>query len=320
MRIALVTPCLLGADANPGWYMITAGIRALTRHAMGGCDFIPIDMIDDRAAHWAAAATCDAAILCGNPRFTLSDPAFWECGIWDRLLQLQAGGVRVIDGWAGSAYSIGTGKTIDEMAEEIGSLPRNVEYLKTAAAMHGRITRDPLMQRIYERAGIPSTLLPCSSYWVPSQVPTPIERRGRDAIVVVALHGQPQVGHALRAIRKDMSGARPVDVIASTLNDYRWCLAEGMRDAILLPDPESLLERYGRYRNVLALRIHAAIPAASVGCAVHAVAIDTRALTCEQFGIETTAVHALGVTWPEFSTVDPIDPDFSIQTLRGMLC
>lgn len=301
MRIALISPCSLGPDANPGWQMITAGIRALVRDVVANPQFMYVNMLDDTATHWAAAATCDVAILCGNPRFTLSTAAFWETDIWPRLLQLQAGGVRVIDGWSGSAYRIDSGKTFDEMADEIGDFPRNAEWLKYAAAITGRITRDRMMQRIYERAGIASTLCPCSSFFAHHELPFQApQERDRDAIAIADLHGRPGVGRLLHAIRAQMADTRPVDIIGSTWNDYLWALGEGFDDVQLLCDPPALLGAYRGYVNLLAFRIHAAIPAASVGCAVHVIAIDTRAMTCEPFGLPVTELTDLSNFVPTF--------------------
>lgn len=313
MRIALISPIALGADGNPGWFMITQGIRNLVRRAVPAATFMYVDMIDDNPIHWGAAATCHAAILCGNPRFTLSAPSWWEGPIWHRLLQLQASGITVIDGWSGAAYAVGTTRSLDEMAEDIMALPRNQEFIRYAGAIAGRITRDPLMQRIYEMQGIESVQLPCSSYWVAQGGEA---ERTRNAIVLGPL---PRLAALAGAIRNAAMSLSPVDIIAATWNDYLWARNVGL-DAQLVCDTESLLQLYQGYANVLTFRLHCAIPAAAMGAAVHLVAIDTRAMACEAFGIPVTPMPEFYDAPEQFVVGRPNKSEHHIVTiLRGML-
>lgn len=315
MRVALITPRCLGPDANPGWFMITNGIRRLVQLAVADAQFVIIDMMADNIAHWAAAATCDAAILCGNPRFTTSHDSWWEGGIWDRLVQLETAGIKVIDGWSGSAFRSGTDYTVDEMAAEIMAVPRNQKYIHHAAMITGRITRDPLMQRIYERAEITSVQLPCSSWWA-VEVTTGGERP-RHAISLMALNNRL---HVARHIHTQMTALadKPVDLIASTWNDYVWARGAGLRNVQLLCDPETLLAAYRMYDKFFTFRIHAAIPAAACGCQVHVVAIDTRATACHAFDIPSTPVHELNGP-VDYRFGQPPDDQLVINTLQAML-
>ena len=85
MNIGLVGPIDYSVTGNPGWHLITAGIRYLVRQVVPHPNFIPINMYEyDRSWH-AADACCDVVIICGNPRFTLSEgSAFWEHDMWHR--------------------------------------------------------------------------------------------------------------------------------------------------------------------------------------------------------------------------------------------
>lgn len=287
--------------------MITAGIRALLAEAVGAVDFVVCDMLHDNPAHWGAAATCQAVVICGNPRFTLSEDAWWEVGIWDRLLQLQACGIKVIDGWSGSAYAIDAERPIDEMAAHIANTERSQKYLAMARAITGRITRDPLMQRIYELADTSSVLLPCSSWWAPLDIAHKLApTRSRNAVSLLNLPGRPDVGQAIRQLALTM---QPVDYLASTWEDYIWALGEGFYNVQLVNDAATLLARYSSYQNLLAFRIHAAIPAAAMGCRVHTIGIDTRAAACGLFGIPVTSLQ-------EFVDGKPID--FPLATAPSM--
>lgn len=280
MRVALVAPRIYGVDGNPGWWMITNGIRHLVRRVVPDAQFLVVDMIEDNPEHWCAAATCDVAIICGNPRFTLSHDAWWEGAIWHRLLALQLGGCRVIDGWSGAAHAL-SGQSVGDMAAAICALPRNGQYLQYAAAVSGRITRDPLMQEVYAQSCIHSIQLPCSSWW--AGVPLTRPTRSRNAVSVLALPGKWGLAGA---ITRACPGW---DVLASTWQDFLWARAVGF-DPILANDPDSLLRMYATYDQVLSFRIHAAIPAARMGCAVHVVAVDTRSQACHAFGLPVTSM------------------------------
>src|SRR3546814_9964855 len=75
--------------------MVTSGIRHLVVSAISDARFIDVEMLWDDEDQWSAAATCDAAVICGNPRFSVSpDDAWWECGIWSRINELSRSGVR----------------------------------------------------------------------------------------------------------------------------------------------------------------------------------------------------------------------------------
>lgn len=320
LRVALISPCTLGPDSNPGWYMITAGVMHLVQLAAAPrpVSFVLVDMLQDNQTHWNAAATCHVAIMCGNPRFTLSDSAWWEHGIWHRLLGLQVAGIRVIDGWAGAAYSIGAGKSIAEIGVELLAHPRNAECLQYARLLHGNIARDPLTQWLYQAADVPAVQLPCSSWWAPRDAP--LQERSRHCISVMALANNRPVEAAVRLARVQLEQEAPVDVVASTWNDYLWARAAGIEDVQLISDPFSLMRAYRRYAKVLTMRVHAAIPAARCGAAVHLVAIDTRAQAAEPFGIPITSMHEFEQAPTTWSAECSVTDDAVVPYLKEMLC
>ncbi len=329
MIIGLITPADTSCLANPGWHLITAGIRWLVRQAVSDSSFIIIDMLRDDAEQWAAAMRCDALLLCGNPRFSLSDgDPWWECGIWQRLLGAQMAGIRVIDAWAGACYPHAEPyPDLDEMAAQIETLPRNQAALQVARQLSGVIVRDALALRIYERAGIPAELLPCSSWWAARQYRVyrdlPLCKGRYNAIVLTKLDGHEWAPEMLRRMTSTIAEsdyAGPVVQIATTWGDYLWARDAGLAPN-LITDPASLLRVYANCNAVASLRVHASIPAASLGCAVATLAIDSRAMVVEPFDLP----------WHPFTSLS--DPDFppvfqfsarrnsapSIETLRRFL-
>lgn len=313
MRIGLVAPLGHGCEANPGWHMITDGIRYLARQAVPEASFLPIDMLHDNAAHWAAAATCDAVILCGNPRFSGSEDSWWEYGVWNRLLQLQFAGVRVIDGWSGSCLPLAPTRDVESMAQTLREIPRTEHLLKIARIIDGVVTRDAVTQSLYAQAGVRSTLLPCSSWWAAREHAIQPASSDIDAMVLLALPGHDSwLPDAIRALKG-------YELIASTWDDYIWARGVGLH-AALICDVDSLLRLYARCRRVLAFRIHAAIPAASLACEVGVVAIDSRALACDLFDLPQIAFTDLAARAPQFALATAANEELAVETLKGMLC
>jgi hypothetical protein len=318
LRIGLITPVEISSTGNPGWHLITAGIRWLVRAAVPEAMFVNIAMLEDRADDWRAAAACDRVVLCGNPRFSMSKGEdFWENRIWLRLLSLHEAGVRVIDGWAGSSYPYADPwPSIDEMAEAIAAVPFRRRYLRMAKSFPHHIARDRTMQRIYEAAGVSSILLPCSSWWAAPEYCVVQGSADWDVLLVHRSEYDWFVG-ALHGVAKRMAGR--LRVIAPTLGDYDWARLNGFKPE-LITDPASLLRIWARTGRLFTLRVHAAIPAASVGAAVAIAAIDSRAMTCEAFGLASVRFTDLAEWEPTFSKPTYPDEAEVIGAVKGMLC
>jgi hypothetical protein len=320
VRVGLITPIGAGPLFNPGCDQITAGIRYLVRQVDPCAVFVPIEMLRDEPAHWQVAATCDAVILCGNPRFTLSPPSYWECDIWHRLAALQAAGVRVIDGWAGASYGHAPGVPNEEKAAAIASLPRAATYLGIAGTLAARITRDPLMQMIYARAGIASDLLPCSSWWAAREFAIEgATTRTRNAVVVYGMPGHEWAPDAVRQmVEQTGANSLPVDVICSTWADHTWTASVGI-PAHCIPDAASLLRVFARSKRVAAMRLHAAIPAASVGCEVAGLSVDSRMDALDLFGLHAVPFDRMGEETLRFLKATEPNEHEVVATLKRAL-
>lgn len=321
MRVALVAPGAAGPLANPGCDQITAGIRYLVRRAVPDVAFIHVEMLRDVPDHWRAAATCDAAILCGNPRFTLSRSCYWECDIWHRLAGLQMAGIRVIDGWGGATHGHAPDVSFEAMARTILELPRTAHYLRVAGGMRARIVRDALMQRIYAMAGIESMLLPCSSWWAAAEHGTTPGTRDYNAVLINGSDAEWLPG-VVRAMIEQTSDDLPTRVIASTWGDYEWAQRHRIPVA-LIPDAESLLRVYARCRRVASMRLHASIPAASVGAEVGSISIDSRTLALDPYGLPAIPFDRVTGECPEpipFAHARPPDEAAALATLKEILC
>jgi len=315
MNVGLVGPIDTSASGNPGWHMIVAGIRYLVRQARPDALFFPINMYQFDESWTAAEDMCDVAIICGNPRFSMSEgSSFWEHEIWHRLHAMHLHGVRVIDGWAGSAFPF-THPELQpsEMATALMYAPKRQEYLSIAKLFHGCITRDPTMQCIYQRAKIDAVMLPCSSWWAKDEYGVQPQARAYDVVVPYRMDGHPEVEVALASMRADGCLLR---VIATTVQDYAW-LRKGDRPVELVADPASLLRVFAGARRVLSFRLHSAIPAASLGCAVATISIDSRTDACRSFQLPVTGFPDLAQ--PVFAQAVVPDTALVVDILKTML-
>jgi hypothetical protein len=108
-------------------------------------------------------------------------------------------------------------------------------------------------------------------------------------------------------------------VISCRLSDYETFGAVGVRST-LVSEPAALLRLYSSLDRELSFRLHAAIPAASVGCEVGMVATDSRPMACEEFEIPTINIGDLMFGEPPFAHARQPDEEDVVEILRSMLC
>jgi hypothetical protein len=328
MRIALVAPSDTACTSNAGAHMITAGIRQIVQDARRDASFVIVDMLQDHAEQWAAARACDAVILCGNPRFSVSDfDAWWECGIWDRISACMDAGVRVIDGWGGACVGLDVPDDLDDQVQELLAIPRTRRVLKVARRLHGAITRDPLAARLYRLAGVEEVHeAPCSSWFArwnlgfrwdehASTVPA--------AIILLAMRGHEWAPEALQRLAANLADEHgtPAPFVATCWDDYAWAEEVGLQPVLPVMDPQSLLRLYARTERLVSFRIHASIPAASLHRPVCTLAVDTRVSALAPFGLP--AQPFTEIRSPEFAPRfgEAREPDYSaiVSTMRNLL-
>src|SRR5690606_26462799 len=134
-------------------------------------------------------------------------------------------------------------------------------------------------RRVLRDAGVSAVRLPCSSWWAARELnvgpvegwlpsfdePTPPTRRRR---VLVPIRGvDPDVLAGLAETR---------EIVAVTQADADWCAGQGLASTMVCA-PFRLLLLFAECEEVVSFRLHAGIPAASVGARVVLAAIDSRA-------------------------------------------
>lgn len=327
-HIALVAPSNTACTGNAGAHMITAGIRYLVRAAVPDALFITVDMLRDDARQWAAARESEALVLCGNPRFSLSDDAWWEDGIWGRINACVDAGVRVLDGWAGASVGLGLARGgLPTQADHLLRIARNHRVLQHSYRLAGVIARDALAHHLYTTHGIRNAHhLPCSSWYAAREYGVMPDSEFPDihaAIVLLALRGHAWAPDALRRLAGSLADrhGQPCAFIATTFGDFEWANEVGLQRVMLVTDPPSLLRLYARCVRVVSLRIHASIPAASMGAQVCTLAVDSRAQICEPFGLPVQPFTDLQRPdfVPQFAHARAPDIHTIVSTMRTLL-
>jgi hypothetical protein len=293
--IALVTPLDGGCTHNPGCDMITAGIEWLVRRAFPGVHVLRVDMMQDLTTHWnAAAANCQAAILCGNPRLSLSPDAYHEDEVLARMVWLKSKGLRIVDGWAGASTTLE-----DHGGSALMSIPRNMRNAERLRQFDLVIARDSLMLEICYRFKVPAVQLPCSSWWAREHfaMPRPSAKTGPSLAILDTAAPIPD-------------GFAPVTLM--------W--PNAYPGATLVNDPRDLLHMMAAAPQVLTNRSHAAIPAASLGCEVGVLAMDSRVHTIAPFNMPMRRLDRFqdGLA-PVFGMATPPDTANVVQLIRSTL-
>lgn len=299
MRIGLVTPKEVSAKANPGSHMITAGIRYLLEQVVPDAEFVPIELL----LPWGSnerqiAATCDALVLCGNPRFDTGNDQWLYTDVLDEMLAI---GCPVYDLYGGSCTPLGLSG--NQQLTALVENERNRDIARRMARCAGVTVRDAMSVQVCRALGIDARLLPCSSWWAADC--HGITHTGGDRRVLIPYRYQD-----IELVNKLAVGR---EVVTVSQKDYDWYLAEGL-DSRLIFDPVRLLELFAESEEVVSFRLHCAIPAASLGCRVLTVAIDTRASAVDLFGMPRSPLMA-GMPQPELA-IAPVAP---IEFLKGML-
>lgn len=273
MNYCLITPYLASSKYNVGWDMITAGIKYLIRKADSKAVFEYVNMFEIPKDH--DFTNYDRLVICGNPRYDddrVRGEWLYE-GLLEKLVSLK---IPLIDAWQGAGCPLGMSLT--DSVDLLSSNDKNKNILKL---LHNAkiITRDTISQTLNEKHGLNSTLLPCSSFWANLEYGICRNKNKTENIVVVFnMDGY----DGIQGILKTM--LRTHRMIATATTDSNWCISFGLKHDLIL-DPIELLKLYSISQEVISFRLHAAIPAAGLGCSVYMAAIDSRAEACELFDI-----------------------------------
>ncbi|MBA7472751.1 hypothetical protein ES707_08083 [subsurface metagenome] len=319
MNIALVAPYCFRNSANPGHNMITAGIITLLKKTSPNIMFSYIDMMKpDPQGFEAARKTADLVVVCGNPRFNLTEETtYWDNELFIHLKALAKKGIRIIDGWAGSAYPLPI-KPRSQMVADLLKIQKNQRMIDTLRSFSMVIARDQSTQDILDRSNVPVAYLPDCSFWARQYYTIFHEDKTINAIIVFRSDGNPQIVWSIQRIQQKLNEELPCYVICINNPDYKWYTDTAGRNSriIKINSPAALLKTLATAKRVLSVRVHLSIPAVSVDCQVAHVSVDSRSLTLEPFKIPTFPLDELYNKdfFPKFGghPIDPTGTEFNL--------
>jgi len=309
-------------DTNPGGHFIIDGIRWLIRQIDPSAVILPIDLFEDDVAGWETAlAQADILLLCGNPRFNLDErEVYWDTDIWHRITQARDAGIPFIDAWAGAAHPLPVVEA-SEMVEAIAAIPKTKTILSFEKGAELCIARDRVASELLRSCNENTELLPCSTWYAAAQFGIVSESKDRHCITLRKMPGYSWIIDAALALQNQLQRELPTYLLAHSHQDYEWVQARrNVTNLLCIADPESLLRFYSRVDKLLSYRIHASIPALSLGARVCNVSIDSRSLTVDEFGIESIPFTRMNEPdfQPQFSKCkSPPDAQRAFDALRA---
>lgn len=294
MRYALIAPVI--NNLNPGCHFITMGVKYWLRQLDPTATFFTVDMLQDDPSGWEVVMSqADKLILCGNPRFNGTEAkVFWDWDIWGRINQAIDKGIPFIDAWAGSAweYSWRFGvqpETPAQITARLLKIKKNCDILKHEARAELLIARDHATEIMFKTVSDKVQLLPCCSFNAAKWCEIESQKKDINAIVIRSM---PKQEWLIERLKKIQAFWKPCLIVSTTCNDWLWAKNAGLATT-LINDPLDLLHLYSRVGVLHSFRLHASIPALSLGAKVRNFETDSRAATLSLFDIQSVPFTTL---------------------------
>ena len=284
----LLTVTQTGPDLNPGSHFITHGIRHLIKLADPEGLVFEMSLFSDYPNHWRAVfAQADAVFLCGNPRYDRSNhPHWWVTGVWERFSEARKRGILTGDLYAGAASPLPLEPANDD-AKKLLSYERNRKTAQAARLLDLVVCRDQTSWIIAKAQNPEARLLPCSTWWAKDWLNVTPGVPMHSAVIIPSLNANPTGIRALVARRHLLPANRPVYLVAHCAVEFLLLKELFPSDprVICLSDPLSLMQFLANCSHIISARLHASIPALSLGVKVLPVAVDNRAQALSLFGV-----------------------------------
>lgn len=332
-RYALITQTPDSDNINPGSTLIANGIEYLISRADRNADFFFVCQDHYITEEWDAIRhSADYLIFAGGPRINSHPTSTLYCDfdIWDHISQAMDLGVKVMDLFVGATHYLPL-RDKNEMVKTLITIPKNEKVLTNYRDMKCVIARDELMQMILCRVldyDVPH--LPCASMYAKDhfKVKGALEKEYH-AVVFRKLPGNewliPKLCEAADDFQKE--DGKPCHFIAHTEADKKWIsemyplISNGVK---VLGDSREMVEFYAKADRVLSLRLHASIPALSLGARVTNVGVDSGVFAFHAFSESPSLVlDHLREKRKYFDTkINTLDVDYSrefVKHFKGLL-
>lgn len=292
----LITPQKNAPGADPGVTFITHGCKYLIKQADPDAMFLHVSNTMHQQADWDLVYhQADCLVLAGNPLYDTSETrVYWNSGIWEHVDKARALGIPIADLWGYSAHALPS-PALDTMAQAMLSTTRTKDLLEIQAHFKLVITRDLCAQLVASSMREDVDALPCCSYWAHRYFNIEPKRPTFNAVVLRFMPGQEWILKPLQELSLLLSKEKPTFLICPNNRAYWWAKEHLHHPGHLfcIYDPASLLDFYSRCDKVISIRLHASIPALSLGCRVINLSIDTRSQTLDLFNIPSVPYTAL---------------------------
>lgn len=275
---------------------ITHGCKYLIRQADPEALFLPVSNTQYDSGDWKILfKEADCLVLAGMPLYDLGDVrVYWNYDIWEHINTARSLGIPIVDLCGYSSCPLpGAGDEV--MSSKILPTERTQRLLKIQSKFKMVLTRDTCAGMIASTVVPKVEVLPCCSFYAHKFYGTQRAERRFNAVIYRFLPGQEWVVKALYEVALRLSEERQTYLVFHNKHAYWWAKARLPESAklICIYDPESLLRFYARCDKVVSIRLHASIPALSLGCRVLNVSIDTRSNALDQFGVSSTQYPSL---------------------------
>ncbi|MBD0271074.1 MAG: hypothetical protein ICV73_04005 [Acetobacteraceae bacterium] len=272
-----------GRRQNVGDRVIHLGVRNIMLCALGPHEARTVDI----ASADPIPEDTDVLVVCGMPQVARMQPVVAAVR---RAAEAAESSVPVrINLGAGAFYADGFG--LDRagqdaaFAERVRSSPVAATYAKYAG-FHLCTARDLAATAALRGLGVPAVPLPCPGFFSPLFQPRPLLRRPGPLVSVlnggVGLWGG--VTGDVHGFYERLRESRPDAVFVAHDEEDCEMLADLGIPHVAFDDADEFVAALAAHDRLLALRVHGALPAWSLGLDVTLLGLDRRALIGEDFG------------------------------------
>jgi len=291
-----ITPVANSPGHNAGCSYITQGCKFLIDSIDPGSVFLDVSITSHSPQSWRILLDqADVLIFAGNPRYNPSDVrSYWDYDVWDYIKAAHDKGILVADLFGGSAYQLPL-ISVSDMANDMLRYSRNQRTLSYQKDVDLITTRDPCAQAIVSTIRPDSALLQCSTFWAASWVKVLARPKRYNAVVLRYIKDEPWVIEALRNVAQVLAKEKTTYFLCHAGYEYWWAKENlpDLHNVICIFDPRSLLDFYSECDKVVSMRLHASIPALSLGCQVINIATDSRCQAFDNFGFSSVPYTSL---------------------------
>jgi len=284
---------------NPGDIWIGNGIEWLITQACIQRDIIPVfnyvSLFDRSENIWKMAEErVDAVVVCGTPQFNSEGVSAHFVPLLKPLTHMKNMGKKVYNLYCGS------GTVAHDYTNEEYLVKRMQEPSKDIIKLYGElfnliIARDSITHKLLLTQGTKNEQLLCSVFYAKDYYGiTPKEPKWN----LIVLRGRGDIFIATRRkniafeYEKLMDSNYPTFYVLHGIEEYEmWAKAGLPKEKIICSTaPRELLEVYANANQVLSQRVHATVPAISLGKKVQNIATDSRSKILEYVDIKSNTL------------------------------